>query len=128
MIEQSDLIVYGLGGVAGTGIVAWLIKFLVVTAFSTKADASKIQVSEDFTTRLYEEIKRLEGIIKEQSNRIDLLDKKLNDLRDLELSDLGDIAQIDAIIEAHCLLHPTCENNQRIARIIDRIKGRRSKS
>ena len=125
-MQPTDVLMWTAGGVAGTGMIGFLIRWLVVTAFSTKSQAATIHMGDTMLTRLQSEITRLEVIIGKQNERIVTLELKVNELRGLEMLDMSDFAEIRAIVETSCMSAHPCPSNLKLKSIVDRIAVRRA--
>lgn len=126
-MPPEQLAIYGLGGAGGLGVLAYLIKHLIETVYSTKTTTTQFSINDSLLERLQSEINRLELIIQKQSVRIDELDSKVNKLRETELRDMSDIAELNAIVESSCLVQLNCPSNNKLQKILTRIKERRGK-
>ena len=101
-MQANEVLLWVFGGTTGAGLLAWLVRHLVITVFSGKSEVARIQAGDAFSTRLQEEIHRLEEIIEKQNKRIAALEAKIDEMRQYELEDLADIAEMNAIVEASC--------------------------
>ena len=124
-MPASDIAGWVFGGTAGAGLLAWLIRHLVITVFSTKSEVSRITAGDHFTEKLYAEIHRLEAIIKKLNDRLAEMEYKIECLRRSELSDMADIAQIEAVVNTSCVGQKSCPSNKQLKEALDRIRARR---
>lgn len=125
-LDVSEALAIGGGVTGGTAALIWIFRHAIITIFSTKSQAATIHMGDTMLERLQSEIKRLEDIIVKQNARIDELENRIMALREGELDDMSDIAELHGIIEASCMGKSNCPSNVKLKHIIERMRSRRT--
>jgi nitrate reductase NapAB chaperone NapD len=115
---------------AGGLIIRFLTKFIRLNKEEEASTKTKITMEEagaSIYKKLQDEIVRLEKIIILQQKEIELVDAKLDALRDLEMDgalDLGQLTMVISSMPCHTCLNPT-DSMPQLKEVVDRMARRR---
>lgn len=113
-------------GTAGTGAVIWLRAYTKMK-IANKVDATNSEISNQLLTNLRDEIKRLEGIIKEMGEQLKKMNTNIESIRNLEMQGAADFGCLEEITKNMPCLE--CVNQgtafKRLYDTIERIRQKR---
>ena len=128
MADPNEVTNWTILGVAGGGSLIWLLRWVVRTFHLDRTANAAADAEGGIIKRLTGEIGRLEEIIRKQNLRIDELEGRINHVRELEVADASDLAELAVLIDTHCggCVNAT-EAKKRMAGVIARIRERKAK-